>query len=125
MRELTALVSERRVVSVSASVFALFVVALVLASSASASVKKVKFAATVATSDEASLTVKVTPNARCTIRVEYDTVVSRAKGLGAKRGGTITWRWRVGSNTHLGRWPVTVDCGKSGKLALRLRVVKG
>jgi len=30
----------------------------------------------------------------------------------------------VGSSTHTGSWPVTVNCGKSGKLALRLRVVR-
>ena len=109
----------------SALILAAAVAALIVVSSASASVRKVKLTATVATGDTASLTVKVSPKSRCTIRVEYDTVVSRAKGLGAKRGGTITWSWRVGTNTHLGRWPVKVDCGKAGKLTLRLRVTKG
>jgi hypothetical protein len=66
--------------------------------------------------------VSVSPRARCTIRVEYDTVVSKARGLGAKTGSRLTWRWKVGSATHAGRWPVTVDCGKSGRLNLRLRV---
>jgi hypothetical protein len=98
--------------------------ALMMPSSASATVRKLKFTSIVATGDYASLTVKVVPAARCTIKVTYDTVVSRAKGLGAKRGGTITWRWRVGTNTHPGRWPVKVDCGTSGTLSLRLRVVK-
>jgi hypothetical protein len=70
------------------------------------------------------LTVKVTPRAKCSIKVVYDTVVSSAKGLGKKTGGTITWQWKVGSTTHAGRWPVTVDCGKSGKLSLRLRVLR-
>jgi hypothetical protein len=43
------------------------------------------------------LTVNVSPRARCTIEVIYDTVVSKAKGLGPKTGGRITWRWRFGS----------------------------
>jgi hypothetical protein len=86
-------------------------------------VRKVSFTATVHPSDSAKLQVAVAPVARCTITVIYDTGESEARGLGPKRGGSITWRWRVGSNTNPGRWPVRVDCGKSGKLALRLRVL--
>ena len=99
--------------------------ALSLVATANAAVSKQSFTGTVRTGEEAMLTVKVAPRARCTIKVVYDTVTSRAKGLAAKTGSTITWRWRVGTNTNPGRWPVTVDCGKSGKLALRIRVVKG
>jgi hypothetical protein len=66
--------------------------------------------------------VAVSPRSRCTIKVVYDTTVSHALGLGPKTGTKITWRWKVGSSTHTGRWPVTVDCGKSGKLSLRLHV---
>ena len=104
---------------------AVLALALGLAPAASAAVLKQAFTGTVQTGDEAMLTVKVAPRARCTIKVVYDTVTSRARGLAAKTGGTITWRWRVGTNTHPGRWPVTVDCGKSGKLTVRLRVIKG
>jgi hypothetical protein len=92
------------------------------AASAEAAVRKVSFTGSVAPNDFASLSVKVSPRSRCTIKVVYDTTVSHAKGLGAKTGTTITWRWKVGSATHPGRWPVTVDCGKSGKLSVRLRV---
>lgn len=99
-----------------------FVVALAVAAPATAAVKREAFTATVAPGKYASVTVRVTPKARCTIKVVYDTVTSRAKGLGAKTGARITWRWRVGTNTHAGRWPVTINCGKSGKLALKLRV---
>ena len=102
--------------------FLLLLVALVFAATATASVKRVSFTATVSPNDYASLTVSVSPRARCTITVVYDTTVSHARGLGAKTGTRITWRWKVGSNTHAGRWPVTVNCGKSGKLTLRLRV---
>jgi len=105
------------------SVLLVVLVGLVLVASAGAAVRKVTFTATVSPNDYASLTVTVAPKARCTIKVVYDTVTSKAKGLGAKSGTQITWRWKVGSATHAGRWPVTVDCGKSGKLALRLRVL--
>jgi hypothetical protein len=81
---------------------------------AAAAVKATKLPGTVAAGDDASLTVKVAPKARCTIKVVYDTVTSRAKGLGAKTGTLITWRWRVGSNTLPGRWPITIDCGNRG-----------
>jgi hypothetical protein len=97
--------------------------ALVLAVPASAAVRKVSFTSVVSPNEYATLTVAVSPRARCTIKVTYDTVVSKARGLGPKTGGRITWRWKVGSSTHPGRWPVVVDCGRSGKLILRLRVL--
>jgi hypothetical protein len=97
---------------------------LALAAPAGATVRKLAFTGTVSPNEYASLTVSVKPGARCTIKVVYDTVVSKAKGLGRKTGSRITWRWKVGSNTNPGRWPVTVDCGKSGKLSLRLRVLR-
>jgi hypothetical protein len=65
----------------------------------------------------AQLTVKVTPPARCTIQV------SNKKGLGPKTGGRITWRWKVGSSTRPGRWPIVVRCGTSGSLRVTLRVL--
>lgn len=97
-------------------------VVLTFATTSSATVKKVAFTASVSPNDQASLTVSVSPKARCSIKVVYDTTVSHAKGLGAKTGTKLTWSWKVGSSTHAGRWPVTVDCGKAGKLTLKLRV---
>jgi hypothetical protein len=70
----------------------------------------------------AQLTVRVTPSARCTIRVSYDPA-SKEKALGPKTGGRITWRWKIGSNTHVGRWPIVIHCGTSGSLTLAIRVV--
>jgi hypothetical protein len=96
--------------------------AIVGPSSPSAAVKRISFTAKVEAGQYASLTVRVSPPARCTIAVVYDTVTSHAKGLEVKSGGTITWRWRVDTSTHPGSWPVTVRCGKSGVLHLRLRV---
>jgi hypothetical protein len=107
-----------------AVVLAALVGGLVLAPEALASVRRVSFTATVPAGKYASLTVRAAPATRCTITVVYDTVTSHARGLVAKRGGTITWRWRVGTATHPGRWPVTVNCGKSGKLRLLLHVTR-
>jgi hypothetical protein len=87
-----------------------------------AEVHKVSFTSSVAANDGAMLSVLVSRHARCTITVVYDTTVSHARGLGAKTGTRLTWRWKVGSSTHPGRWPVTVNCRKSGTLKLHLRV---
>jgi hypothetical protein len=70
----------------------------------------------------ARLTVRVKPPERCTIKVMYDPV-SKEKGLGPKTGGRITWRWKVGSNTQPGRWPIIIRCGTSGSLKLAIRVL--
>lgn len=109
-------------------VMRLFAIVVLLASlgpaAAFAAVRKASFTARVHPGDEAALTVAVSPRSRCTIEVVYDTTVSHAKGLGAKTGARITWRWKVGSATNPGSWPVTVDCGQSGKLNLRLRVLQ-
>ena len=43
-------------------------------------------------------------------------------GADRESGTKLTWTWKVGSSTHPGSWPVTVDCGSSGTLALRLHV---
>ena len=96
--------------------------ALVCVGPASAAVRKLSFTSSVSPNETATLVVAVSPRARCTIKVVYDTTVTHALGLGAKTGSKITWRWKVGSSTHAGSWPVTVDCGKSGRLVLRLRV---
>jgi hypothetical protein len=101
------------------------IVAGVLVSTAGASVRKVRFTAVVSPNEYASLTVSVSPRARCAITVIYDTTVSHARGLGPKTGGRITWTWKVGSSTHSGRWPVVVNCSTSGKVSLRLRVLSG
>jgi hypothetical protein len=89
--------------------------ALALVSSAAASVRVTKRPGRVSPGDTASVTVVVTPRARCTIGVYYSSSKSAARGLGAKTAKTITWTWTVGSNTRSGTWPVKIDCGRSGK----------
>jgi hypothetical protein len=84
-------------------------------------ISKVSFTSVVSRNDYATLKVNVRPRARCTIKVGY----SSAAGLRAKIGGLITWRWKVDSNTKLGRWPVIVGCGRSGAMSrFTLRVVR-
>jgi hypothetical protein len=80
----------------------------------------VSFTSVVSRNDYATLKVNVRPRARCTINVVYATGPSSAAGLRAKTGGLITWRWKVGSNTKLGRWPVIVDCGSRARFTLRV-----
>ena len=91
------------------------VLAAVIVSSAAATVKVTKRPGRVSPGDTASVTVAVTPRARCTIGVYYSTRKSEARGLGPKSAKTITWTWTIGSNTRAGTWPVKIDCGRSGK----------
>ena len=86
-------------------------------------VRKVSLTSPIRVGRDASLTVSVSPRARCTIEVIYRAVAPKTKGLGAKSGGRITWRWRVGTTTPPGRWPVIVRCGNGGTLNLRIRVL--
>jgi hypothetical protein len=95
---------------------------LVLAGTSPASITRVSFTAVVSPNDYARLEVVVAPRARCAIKVVYDMTVSHAKGLGPRTRGRVAWRWKVGSSTRAGRWPVTIDCGKCRKRRLRLRV---
>ena len=65
----------------------------------------------------ASLTAKTKAGARCSIDVEYASGSSTASGLGDKTvgaSGLVTWKWRVGSNTSKGSWPIYVFCSRKG-----------
>jgi hypothetical protein len=106
-----------------AAVAILVAVALALPTLATATIKRVSLTTPVRAGSYASLTVNVAPKSRCTIQVIYDTVISQAKGLGPKTGGRITWRWRVGTNTHPGSWPIIVKCGPAGTLRTKIRVL--
>jgi hypothetical protein len=61
------------------TVFAVAVASLIAATSAQGVVRKVSLTTPVQAGEDASLTVNVSPRARCTIEVIYDTVVSKAK----------------------------------------------
>jgi len=57
------------------------VLAVIFVSSAAAAVRVTKRPGRVSTGDLASVTVTVSPSARCTIGVFYSTTASRAAGL--------------------------------------------
>ena len=80
-----------------------------------ASVRVTKAPGRVSRGSKASLTVAVTPGARCTIGVYTSGRRSAAPGIGAKTGTAITWTWQIASSTRPGTWPIKIDCGKSGK----------
>ena len=98
--------------------------ALLVTADALAGVKIVQRTATVKQGSTALLRVKVSPAARCSIAVVYKSGRSSARGLGAKKGGLITWTWTVGGTTTPGRWPITVSCGSSGTLKTAVRVTR-
>jgi micrococcal nuclease len=84
-----------------------------LAGAAALVVSLVQLSSPVAPFSDAMISVKTLPAASCTIAVLYKSGPSRAKGLGAKMAdgsGVVEWRWRVGSSTTPGQWPVVVTC---------------
>lgn len=92
--------------------------ALAAPSTAVAKVRLVKVTSPVRAGSFAVLTAAVSPNAKCSIKVSYKSGPSRAQGLSPKRsvGGRVSWRWKVGTRTTSGRWPILVSCGRSGSL---------
>lgn len=94
----------------------------VLVSSAAATVRVTKRPGRVSTGDRASVTVVVSPKARCTIGVYYSTTRSHARGSGRedREGDHLDVDGRV---EHEGRnRPVKIECGKSGKTQTSITV---
>jgi hypothetical protein len=79
----------------------------------------------VARNELATLVAHVVPARRCTIKVLYKSGPSQAAGLNPKRPvhGHVSWTWKVGGNTTLGRWPITVKCGTTGSLRTHFTVI--
>jgi hypothetical protein len=75
---------------------------------------------------EVALIAHVVPARRCTITVLYKSGPSHAQGLSPKRPfrGYVIWKWKVGGNTPLGRWPITVNCGTAGSFRTHFRVIR-
>jgi hypothetical protein len=98
----------------------------VVTSGASASVKRVAVTSPVRIGGVATLTVSVSPRARCTLEVtvKYAAGVPRLEGLPAKTGTRITWRFPIGKQLQPGRWPLIVNCGKSGTLRTTITLVR-
>jgi hypothetical protein len=99
-------------------------VALVFASAAEARVSLVRVTSPVSAGSYATLTVRVSRPARCSITVIYYSGPSEARGLYPKRSsrGRVSWTWKVGTRTTPGRWPITVRCGAVGTLRTSFRV---
>lgn len=63
--------------------------------------------------ENASITIRTTPDAVCEIAVEYNKVPVKDSGLIKKNAdefGMATWTWTVDTAAPLGRWPVKVTC---------------
>jgi hypothetical protein len=74
----------------------------------------------------ATLVARVIPTRRCTITVLYKSGPSQAQGLNPKRpvNGRVSWTWKVGGNTTLGRWPIHVNCGSAGSFQTHFTVIR-
>jgi len=71
------------------------------------------FTSSVAPGSNASITVRTNPEAKCTIKVEYNKVPSTDSGLVPKVAdeyGIVSWAWTVEEEVPLGKWPVKVTC---------------
>src|SRR5262245_23845900 len=95
----------------------------VLVSSAPGAVHITRRPGRVAPGRRVSVAVLVSPGARCSIGVNA-TLHGRDGELGQKRGSEISWAWTVPSTARAGTWPVTIDCGRSGRTRTSVQVTK-
>lgn len=68
----------------------------------------------VSAGETAALTIKGKPNTQYSIEVYYSTKASEAKGLESKASdstGSVTWTWKVGTNTTPGKHQIKVVGG--------------
>ena len=87
-------------------------------STSSSGVRRVALTSPVRAGAFATLTVKVSRQSTCSITVNYKSGRSHASGLYPKSSsaGRVSWRWKVGTRTTPGRWPIVVSCGSVGTL---------
>lgn len=80
--------------------------------------------------ENVSMNVHTRAQAKCTIVVAYNKIVSKDSGLIEKTAdihGTVDWTWTVDKTAALGKWPVKVTCvynTKSGFVQGDLEVIK-
>ena len=87
---------------------------------ATLTIRLVSLTRTVSRNGTASITVRTTASARCSIEVDYASGPSTAAGLVAKTAsssGLASWSWKVGGRTTRGTWPIHVTCSRSGMSA--------
>lgn len=78
-------------------------------------IKIVSVTSPVKRGQNATLVAKATSGAYCTITVYYKSGPSKAKGLepkNADKKGSVSWTWKVGTNTTPGKWKIVVTAGK-------------
>lgn len=106
-------------------VVGLVVLSLLLATAAEAKVTLVRVTSPISAGSYATLMVKVSKSARCSITVHYKSGPSSAQGLYPKLTNAqqrVSWTWKVGTRTTPGSWPITVSCGSAGTLRTSFRV---
>jgi competence protein ComEC len=67
----------------------------------------------VSRNQNATLAAQTSANASCSITVYTKSGTSGAQGLGSKTAettGKVSWTWRIGPNTTLGTWSISVTC---------------
>ncbi|MDR2183276.1 MAG: copper amine oxidase N-terminal domain-containing protein [Clostridiales bacterium] len=78
------------------------------------SILSVLYTPVVRRGSEAEVFFTGTPNVAWYLTIQYATGYGTAAGLGhalADEEGFVKWAWRVGSNTTIGDWPVTIVGG--------------
>lgn len=107
------------------AVAAVSAASLVLVAAASAKVTLLRVSSPAPAGSYATLTVKASRAATCSITVLYKSGPSEAQGLYPKRTNAqrrVSWTWKVGTRTTPGRWPIIVSCGSAGSLRTSFRV---
>jgi hypothetical protein len=84
-------------------------------SAADSAVRQLRITSPVQAGAVASLSVDVSPAARCTIAPARGTYVP-GQSLAPKTGRRLTWRWRLRPTARPGRSSVVVRCGAAGTL---------
>jgi hypothetical protein len=90
---------------------------------AQSAVRQISITSPVRAGETASLSVGVSPAARCTIAPAAGTYV-RGPGLSPKSGRRLTWRWKLRLDARPGRSQVVVRCGDSGTLRATFRITR-
>lgn len=92
--------------------------------SSSSGISLTSFTQNVSDGSEATITVTAAPGTTASIEVDYSSEASHASGLSPKKvgaDGTVSWSWKVGSNTTAGNWPVIItDNGQTLKETLHV-----
>lgn len=92
-----------------------------LAADAKISVSTQAITGPIVPGENASITIKTLPGAKCSITVEYDEVPSTDSGLKplvADDFGLASWTWTVEPTVPLGTWPVDVTCALKEQSAM-------